>query len=466
MLEESEAFNKKQQAIINQRHLDGLSSEEQFEAELLQQEFNFLRDKMNIFEVGSKEYEDANMLFLEKQVAAEKKVHELLLDAQKGLEEAKIANLEDGIEKQKVIEEKRYQEEIAALQQKMIIKENLSADEVAVNVAISKTVEAKTAEHQKNVTDLTKAGELQKQMNTALFNEAKAQTDQELWTAQTQIVQAQYDEEIAAANGNATKIAQADRKLSNQLIQIKMDELDKRQQIGDAVFNAANNAFGQLSEIVGKETALGKALFLFQQASAIGQIVFNTAIANAKAVAASPLTAGMPWVAINTISAGISIASVVAQAIASFSAPSKGKAEGGFTEPGGKYEPAGIVHKGEYVIPQEGVKNPALAPLFGILEGARRNKSLARLDLRPAVQSGATYGYASGGFASGKTSSSPSTPITLTDPLQSAVLQALATELKLMRTNGIRANIKKYGTNSLMEAQDDIAKFKAKVNRK
>ena len=33
----------------------------------------------------------------------------------------------------------------------------------------------------------------------------------------------------------------------------------------------------------------------------------------------------------------------------------KGLATGGYTGDGGKYEPAGIVHKGEYVVPKEHV---------------------------------------------------------------------------------------------------------------
>jgi len=44
-----------------------------------------------------------------------------------------------------------------------------------------------------------------------------------------------------------------------------------------------------LAELAGKETALGKALFLFQQAAAIGQVVFNTevAVSNGKLVITS-----------------------------------------------------------------------------------------------------------------------------------------------------------------------------------
>ncbi len=76
--------------------------------------------------------------------------------------------------------------------------------------------------------------------------------------------------------------------------------------------------FGSLlQQIAGKNKGLAIAGIIIQQAAAIGQIIANTAIANAKSVAASPLTGGMPWVAINTISAGLSIAATIAGAVKS-----------------------------------------------------------------------------------------------------------------------------------------------------
>ena len=54
-------------------------------------------------------------------------------------------------------------------------------------------------------------------------------------------------------------------------------------------------------------------------------------------------------------------------------------AEGGYTGDGGKYEPAGEVHKGEYVLPQEAVQNPAFAPLMHITDIARKSGRVANL---------------------------------------------------------------------------------------
>jgi len=461
-LEAIEAANKNEVAEINKRHIEGKTSEDQYNADLLQQEFAFLRAKMDLYKVGSKEYEEAHAQSLEKQVTAEKKVKDLLLQAEKELAGAKIENLKDGIEKEKELEEKRWKDELAGLKKQLVEKQNLSDDEVALNDTINKTIAEKTVAHNKKIADLNLAGELQLKMDKALYDQASAQTDQDRWAAESELAQAQFEQDLADAKGNAAKIAQAERSLSDKLIAIKTEELDKRQKIGDSIFNASDTLFSALVELAGKESALGKALFLFQQAAAIGQIIFNTAIANAKAVAASPLTFGQPWVTINTISAGVSIASVVAQAIGSFTGSStKGHADGGYTGDGGKNEPAGIVHKGEYVIPQEGVKNPRLQPFINIFEQARRNRSLSRLDLRPEVQSmNRSGGFSSGGYTSRGTTipfmPAPAPATTLHDPELIAVIKRLNTNIE----KGI--SVSKYGRNSLSDALKDIENFNRK----
>jgi len=87
----------------------------------------------------------------------------------------------------------------------------------------------------------------------------------------------------------------------------------------------------------------------------------------------------------------------------------KGYATGGYTSPGSKYEPAGVVHAGEWVMPKEGVDNPGLRPFTDLLEMARRNGSLARLDLRPLVSAMSSgRQFASGGFTSSNQSGSMS----------------------------------------------------------
>lgn len=393
-LNAAEAANQAEMALINQNHLEGKTSDDQYKAELLAQELKFLDAKMKIYKKGSKEYQQAYNDSLSKQVEAEKLVKDLLDKAQKELADARIENLKDGIDKQKVIEQQRWKEELDGLKKQLLDKKELSQQEVALNDSVNQTIEEKKATHMKNMADLNAAAAVKAQLDAALIRQAKATTDEEDFAARREMARANYGQELLDAQGNAAKIALAERSLADQLIQIKSDELSKKQEINDAVFSAANSLFSGLADLAGKETALGKALFLFQQAAAIGQVVFNTAIANAKAVAQFPLTLGMPWVAINTATAVGSIASIVAQSIASFSQP-KGYYDGGFTGNGGKYEPAGIVHKGEYVVPADMLRIPQIASLVAGLERFRQNRYSVT---RGAVLASKSGGYSIGGY--------------------------------------------------------------------
>ena len=74
------------------------------------------------------------------------------------------------------------------------------------------------------------------------------------------------------------------------------------------------NLGGTLQAIAGENKKLAIAGVIAEQAGAVAQIISATGIANAKAAAASPLTGGMPFVAINSISAGLGIVRSIASA--------------------------------------------------------------------------------------------------------------------------------------------------------
>jgi hypothetical protein len=87
------------------------------------------------------------------------------------------------------------------------------------------------------------------------------------------------------------------------------------QLLGNLADQLMNAAQGRDEKQFNNAKALAKASVVIEKAAAIGQIVASTGIANAKAVAASPLTLGQPWVTINTVSAALSIAGVIAAGI-------------------------------------------------------------------------------------------------------------------------------------------------------
>lgn len=102
---------------------------------------------------------------------------------------------------------------------------------------------------------------------------------------------------------------ESDKRIANALA-----EKEAKAEIFDAQADLAIQ-FGQLLQQVGeKNKGIAIAGIIVEQVASAAKIISNTAVANAKAVATSPTTFGMPWVAINSISAGLSIASSVASA--------------------------------------------------------------------------------------------------------------------------------------------------------
>jgi len=462
-IESLEAENSSEMGLIKKRFLEGKTTEDQYNAELLIQEMNFLSDKANVYKVGSKEYEEAQMQLLEKQVLAETTVKDLILQANKELANARIENLADGIAKEKTKEEQRWQEELAGLRKQLNDKKDLKEQDIALNDAINKTIQEKEKAHQKTINDLDKAGLLGKQMDHAIYGQAKARTDKELWTAEKEMARAQYAQELKDAKGNAAKIAQAERKLSDELIRIKQDERDKREAVGNAIFGAANTLLGGLIELVGKETALGKALFLFQQAAAVGQVIFNTAMANSKAVETFWMTGGMPWVAINTATAAGSIASIMAQTISGF----KGKKAGGYTDRAASDDKiVDFVHANEFVGTANAVRNPTVKPVFDIIKLAEEQGTIATLNL-PAVM--ASGGLQSGGYSSPPSSgsgvpdlipvSSPSS-----DPELTSAINNMSRAVAVLVKNGVQFPIytfkKRYEEISDLIDQTGMGGFK------
>lgn len=101
-------------------------------------------------------------------------------------------------------------------------------------------------------------------------------------------------------------IAQAKRKRDYQ---IRYEEETARAKV-----NLAGQLGMVLQQLAGKNKALAITGVLIERSAAIAQVISNTAIANAKAVKDFYITGGMPFVAINTASAVLSIASIIASA--------------------------------------------------------------------------------------------------------------------------------------------------------
>ena len=110
------------------------------------------------------------------------------------------------------------------------------------------------------------------------------------------------------------KYAKERENITNQEVATERAAQESKIALQNAYADLAGQ-FGQtLQQIAGKNKGVAIAGVIIEQASNIAKIVANTAAANAKAAAAFPLTGGAPWTIINTVSAGLSIASTIAAA--------------------------------------------------------------------------------------------------------------------------------------------------------
>ena len=124
-------------------------------------------------------------------------------------------------------------------------------------------------------------------------------------------------------------ISDADRLILEQSfadkkVAIATAEAEAKATLQNAVLDTVSNGINVLKGLAGKNKKVQKALLIAESAASIAKIAVNTGVANAKAVAAFPLTVGQPWVTLNTINAGLGIASAVAATSKGLSAIGEG----------------------------------------------------------------------------------------------------------------------------------------------
>lgn len=111
------------------------------------------------------------------------------------------------------------------------------------------------------------------------------------------------------------------------------------------------------------------------------------------------LSAGLVSAAARDLQAA---AAAMAMVNAAGAASGGGFAEGGYTGPGGKYQLAGYVHRGEYVMPQETVREYGLPLLRALHHRKLPAERFAGVSLpRVSVPAAPRYSFAEGGLAGG-----------------------------------------------------------------
>lgn len=129
-----------------------------------------------------------------------------------------------------------------------------------------------------------------------------------------------------------------------------------------------------LAELDAYAQVIGSAASLFEQSSTEFKALatFETIISTYSAAQKAYEAAFTPPTVFSPALGAAYVAAAIAGGLARVAAINGVQfADGGYTGAGGKYEPAGIVHKGEYVTPQHVMSNPQSAPHIRALESMR-----------------------------------------------------------------------------------------------
>ncbi len=176
----------------------------------------------------------------------------------------------------------------------------------------------------------------------------------------------------------------------------KLQQLERaRQQLA---LQGASDFFGGLAQLQHSENSK---IARIGKAAAIAQAIINT---YQSATAAYASLAPIPYVgpALGAAAAAAAIAAGLAN-VAQIRAQSTSFDVGGYTGPGGRLEPAGIVHRGEGVLNQDEIRAIGGPGGFFALRDAIAAGSLPRFAnaRAPSALPSPRYSFAEGGFAAG-----------------------------------------------------------------
>lgn len=192
--------------------------------------------------------------------------------------------------------------------------------------------------------------EIQQKLNDIYKEQAQRLTELALQKNAGKIDPATYDAEVEAVKNSTEqrvsivqdgyqRMAEAQGEWSNGAISAWVNYVDNARNVAGQVESAMSSAFTGAEDALVKFVQTGKLSFTD---------LANSIIADLARIAAKQAITGMFGSVFNSV-VGSTIGGVTKEAIPlTF-------ATGGYTGDGGKFEPAGIVHKGEGVIPQWGI---------------------------------------------------------------------------------------------------------------
>lgn len=365
-LKDQQYFYEEEKRCINEQYMNGKLTHRAYTIAMEDAELDYLRNVVNIYKEGSAEYIEAMNKFQKKELEIQKKRFDENKKIQEQLTKAYFSK-HSGVTDQDSYDNELLQ--LKAIKQTLLSQATTNQQRLQIEKAyhearyqLAKKYNDQIGQDQESslraagdkLLDYLKSEEWQaisQSFSTmvsgmsSIFSSMTDLIDAET-AVQTAKIEKRYESELKAAGGNKRKIAQIETEKEKEIAAVK-NEAEKKKyamQISSAVAQTAISAINA-----------------FSSAAAIPVVgIIMAPIAAAMAIAAG----------------AIQIATLKKQRDAALA---QGYATGGYTRPGGKYEPAGIVHAGEWVASQELLANPTAAATIAALDEAQRNNTIGML---------------------------------------------------------------------------------------
>lgn len=360
------------QRILRQRYADGKMSAEVYRDAMEKNELEHLSNLAKLYKAGSAEQLKAQEQYDEAALKAKERHREERLRLEKQMQD-RLRTLQDEYFKGVQTDPKAYEtdkqnldllkNELTALattdEEKLAIEASYQqarydlAKKYGDRITMDEVDRFRTAMDDINAfleSDGTKA--FAKAMQQAvgamsnIFSSLTSAIDAET-QMQTASIEARYDKEIERAGDNAVRVSSLEKQKEAEIAKVKAEASEKKFKM-DVFSTIAQGAMSAVSAW-----------------NAGWQAGFP----------AGPVLAPL-FMALSLATTGVQIAALKKQQQA---AAATGYAEGGYTRKGRKYEPAGIVHAGEWVASQELLQNPATAAVIAALDHAQRTNTIGSL---------------------------------------------------------------------------------------
>lgn len=401
--QETQLYNEAM-SIQKQRYIDGKIDQEIYQQSMELLELNHLKRMTSIYEEGTTEYTQAQTRYQDKLIADQKRRQQETEAAEKKHQDQLKKIKEEYFGDNRSERTSKYMTDLEAL--KVVY-------DLEIQAADNNAQEKLRIEE-----DYQKAKKaLRKKYGIDELDDNKSFLEE--WTSATQEwLQSDMGKAVTGSldviSSGMSSIFQQMSSLIQAEADIQIAAIEKRYQT--EISNAEGNNYivkklekQKEQEVAKVKTEANKKMFKMQVMQAIAQTA-TSAINAYSSAAAVPLIGYIlaPIAAASAVAAGmLQVAAIKKQQEAS---AAQGYAKGGFTGEGGKYEVAGIVHKGEWVASQELLQSPVARPMIEALDYAQRTNTIGSLrsdDVSRSIVAPSVYAQ-----------SAPSSPTVILQPTQ------------------------------------------------